>query len=118
MHDSQKVEQFIKMRGITRISSLWDPEFKNFPRNEYAHLNFKPDWAKGLKHKPMHRYNLAKSWASVRGLAEVAWTDVKEALLIEMRKQGMSYTQIGKQMGKSKASIASRVRYLRLGRRL
>ena len=72
----------------------------------------------GKPHSPQRRYNIARAYAAVRGLPGPVWTDVSEAELLEHRKNGLSYRKIARLMGRTKAAIQARVRYLKLGRRL
>lgn len=72
----------------------------------------------GVKMSEDWRGKLAVSWAAVHGETAARWTPALESALLTLRRQGASYRQIAKKMGKTKAAIQARVRYLQLGRRL
>ena len=108
-HDRSLIDAFISRQGVRRfpigMSTTDDPAAR-----------FKT--ALGKPHSPAHRYSLACSYARARGLSGPVWTDISEAELIEYRKNGLSYRKIARLMGRTKAAIQARMRYLKLGRRL
>lgn len=110
--DAELIADYVAKNGVTKV----DARKTAYPFGLHAIKNC--DWAKGKKFKARHRYNLARAWASFHGLDAPVWTDVKEGELLRLRAQGLSYRKIASAMGKTKAAIAARVRYLALGRRL
>ncbi len=111
------IREYILTHELTRVApagylavlGIAGPQFSRSKR---------AGWCKGRAHSPRWRNNLALSYARHHELSEPAWTDLKEAQLLAFRAEGKSYRQIARLMGKTKAAIQARVRYLSLGRRL
>lgn len=110
------IEEFLVTQGSTRWMQPEVVSSRHVPPMLSA--SKRADWQKGKSKSARWRYNLAVSYARNNGLAAPAWTDVLEAELLSYRIEGLSYRKIAVLMGKTKASIQARVRYLRLGRRL
>lgn len=111
------IRDYIARKGVSRIVPSDYLAHIGWPQPQFSKTKH-TGWCKGKPHSPRWRYNLALAYASHHGLSAPSWTDVLEAELLALRKHGHSYRQIAKIMGKTKAAIQARVRYLRLGRRL
>lgn len=105
--DQKLIADFIARNGVKKVY---------VPQPSQPKIR-KCDWALGKRFTPRHRYNLASAYAMQHGLSGPAWTDVTEAELLAMRTAGNSYGNIASALGKTKAAVQMRVRYLSKGRR-
>lgn len=67
-----------------------------------------------------HPEAIKSKWTQVRHGLSITneWTPEQESLLIALHARGLTFTQIGVQLGRTKNSIAGKVRDLRYARRI